>query len=142
MTMKQRIFLMVCATIISLGVLLFGYWTFYPYQVIKYPPGLIPMVNKKVKLGEPIRWYVDLEQLTQGVRVDIVRQLQDGIVINYPDTSYITTKGHMKFIQSTMIIPKYVPPGVYHVTIDSIYHINPIRTITIHRQTEDFEVIQ
>lgn len=117
-----------------------AWWMLYPYKVIETYTDMIPMVTKEVKAGEGIIFTADIYQNYDGIPVTVSRQLVDGVIINYPDVGYTTVKGPFKYNNASLVIPEYVPAGKYHIEIFSKFSVNPLRTITIHRRTEDFMV--
>ena len=94
-----------------------------------------------MRQGEPIRFQVDLTQNTDGVEVTGYAQLVNDWLINYPDTSYVTKRGNVRFINTSFVVPEFAPPGKYILVLNTTYHMNPLRDITIQRQTEEFQVV-
>lgn len=138
-----RIYLAICGVIIVFGALLSGYWMFWPYKVIEDPPEFSLVLNpgKTVVAGEFLIFQGDTVHLTNGVQVDVRRELVDGITINYSTTGYVTDGKHFTGRNGTVVIPEYAPPGKYYLKITATFHVNPLRDIIIKRRTEDFMVV-
>lgn len=120
------------------------YWLTYPYDVISFKYDKLPILNENhiIHRGETILWMGNHEHYTNGVHVRVSRQIVCASLINLPETSYVTVKGHFESINSSVVIPSNAPEGVCHIDIQSIFGINPIRTISIHKLTEDFTIVK
>lgn len=121
--------------------LLTTYWQFYPYNVLTYQQGDFPLLKKQYAPGEALSYKVDVTQNTNNIKVDVIKSLQNDIIINFSPSSYVTMKGRQQFTNSSLAIPTTAPPGKYRLVTVSQYHINPIRVITITRQSEEFEIV-
>lgn len=139
-TTKILIWIALLLTFALLGLTI--YWLTWPYKVFQFYTPVNKILTPQVKAGEHVAWQTDVNQLTDGVQIEVQKQLQDGVLISYPPSSYISKKGRMTFTNATSIIPKYVPAGKYKMIIYNYVKINPIRTILITRETEEFEVIK
>lgn len=137
----QHIIAYITIALTLILLLVFGYWAFYPYKTFEYvgSKSLVLNKNKTVEAGEYVTVETNINHYTEGLLGLVSPQLIDGTVINYPDVTYITRKGHQKF-ERNFEIPQYVDPGIYHIEIQTSLRVNPIRTITYVRQSEDFLV--
>ena len=135
------IYVALSINIIAVGVI--AYWLFWPYQVIANDPTTpIEVLNlgKVVHAGGLVIMRGGTIQLTTGVIVTVTRELRNGVVIQYPETTYITD-GKPFLSHQLLTIPEYTPPGDYFMEFVSQYHVNPIRNVIIHRRSEMFKVI-
>lgn len=139
--MKKILHYWLIITIIalSLSMALISYWSLYPYEVITFNRPPLEFVSSTVKPGEKLEWYIDVTHHTKGIKVDVVKQVQDGYIINYPQVSYITSGGRQQFINS-VLIPEYAQPGTYVLSVTSIWNINPIRKIKQTYISKPFKV--
>lgn len=125
------------------ALVLIGYWLFYPYNPVTFtfPKSRILNPNHQVHRGEPILLEVDATYERGGVPVQIDRRIVDDFVFYTTQTSIITTEGHTKYTQSAIAIPPYLPYGTYHELLFLTFKVNPIRSITVVRESEDFQVV-
>jgi hypothetical protein len=117
----------------------FIFWTYYPYKVITFNKPPLELVTDTVKPGGKLEWKVDINHFTSGIKVDVVRELQDGYIINMTPTSYITSKGRQVFTNS-ITVPTNAAPGEYKLSVTSVFHINPIRDITFTYYSKEFTI--
>ena len=133
----------VALSINIIAICVIAYWLLWPYQVIANDPTkLIEVFNssKVVHAGGLLNMRGNTIQLTTGVIVTVNRELRNGVVIQYPETTYITD-GKPFLSHQLLTIPEYTPPGDYFMEFISQYHVNPIRDVIIHRRSETFKVI-
>lgn len=119
------------------------YESMYPFQVAKVFYEQNPLVNSTLHRGDPIAYKVDVEHFTEGVVVDVTRELRCGEdVLSFAPISYTTHKnGREQFINSTLTVPMRTPLGTCHVISDGHFHLSPFRTIDFVTRTADFEVV-
>lgn len=142
----QSVFIYLALAIILGGFGLGSYWLFWPVNpyVSLSDPGPIIILNdgKMVRTGDPIRYQGGGFHYTHGVQVEVSSELRNGIVIPYPASSYITVAGEWRPpVNTRFVIPEFAPPGKYRLHLFATFHINPLRSITQHRITEEFEVL-
>ena len=121
------------------GQLLF--WEFHSYDVLTFNKPPLRIVTPQLHRGDRLFWEVDVTHKTNGIKVTVVRELQDGYILNFPDVSYVTKIGRQAFTNS-LIIPANVAPGNYRLSVDSIFHVNPIRDVTVSVVSEPFEILK
>ena len=126
----------ICITLLFLLVIF--YWSFYPYNIIEHTHTPMHMITGNVIAGE----YAEYE--AQGCKyepliADVSVLLLDGYQINYATKSSNSDVGCFD-INKKLLIPEYVPTGVYHFKVTYIYHPNPIRDIIVVTETEHFNV--
>ena len=131
----------ICLFIIAAGVLTSAFWLLYPYDVITFYKPEFRLNKTQYYPGEGITWDVDVYQHTTGVQVDLNRQLVNSVIINFSPSGYVTKEGRQTFTNASLDIPQFAPPGMYRLVIYSIFHVNPLRTVTITRTSDMFEVL-
>jgi hypothetical protein len=136
-----HIYLGVCSFIIIGVAVTAAFWLFWPYNVLTTYSDKLPVITHVVKAGGEVEWRTDVTQNTSGVQVEVVKQLEDGAIINFATTGYVTKRGRQTFIASQHI-PSFVGADTYHIVVASSFKVNPIRVITIVRETEDFQVVR
>lgn len=131
----------ICA--FSLSALV-AYWLFCPYDLITFNE---PYTTTKTeyKRGEILGINVDITQNTNGVYCKVLRSLENGIIYNFSDDArpgYVTEKGRKVYINVSTIVPMEIVPGTYRYKATTICYPNPLRTITIVRVTNEFEIVE
>lgn len=117
-----------------------AYWTIPSWQPFTFYTDKIPINTPVVRAGEPVVWTVDFTQNYGGQRVTVDRAIENGVSIFIPTTSYTTEKGR-RTITRQQEIPDYIPSGTYHIKIINYVRINPMKSVTVVRYTEDFTVV-
>lgn len=120
-------------------VLFIGYEFLWPVEVLK--PNVQPykIVNKKVRPGDSLIYVVDACKF-KNVSTTVVRRFVDHVVLNQePEVSNIRVGCGQTNV--SIMVPKLITPGIWHLDIDVSYKINPFRTKEYHLITEDFEVL-
>lgn len=140
---RKSDWIMFANSVILLSAWIIGmYWYFWPYDIVSFPTQEIQIMNPGhiVRAGDQIQWLIEADQHTSGIKVDTSITLTDGISINFTPRSYVTKRGHIKRVDSSYTIPDYAPVGKYRLVLTSTFHVNPIRTITITRESEEFTI--
>jgi len=143
MNLFARLLVYVAMFTILSGIAVVSYWLAWPYQVVGPFPPFVEVLNpgKTIVAGHHLIYQGNTQHLTTGVNVTTNRELVDGVVVNYPQTGYVTDGKYFNGINSTTIIPSYTPPGEYYLKITATFQVNPLRSIIIERRTETFTVI-
>jgi hypothetical protein len=120
--------------------MLFTFWIFYPYKPIAIHKISILNLDKKVLAGDYIVYQMDY---TKYVDLDgaMTRKLVNEFIIDLTDT--ITTNPVGTGVNRMIIpIPKYADPGKYKLRFTITYKVNPIRSVTIDAESEEFIVTE
>lgn len=122
-------------------ICLFGFWLFYPYEPLTFKGDVFKIVNKKVAQGELLKYVSDYCKYTNS-SASVTRSFVNGIVYTTP--TVVTSRDcgcHKITIGAT--VPKELPVGNdYRLEMVYQYKVNPLRTITIKRSSENFSVIE
>ena len=127
------------------GFMLVGqvaYWEFWPMEVAEFTsPGRILNTGKVVEAGHVLQYEVKGCFFRNVNNVAVQRALVDSFVYNLP---VLNTKPRIGCIQEvrTLMIPKTFFSGKFHVTVDMVFQVNPLRTVDVHMQTEDFTIVE
>jgi len=128
--------------LLALGlVLLGGYWLLYPYKPIVFNNLPLKVENKIVKAGDPMVYSVDyckFNILLPTATKFFVNQ----IIYMLPTETVVAKAVGCRVVQVQITVPHNLPPGPYFIKITYHYQVNPIRTVDISVQTEEFEVIK
>lgn len=123
-------------------ILVVAYWLLYPYEVISFKQGILPILNpgKKVKPGSNL--LIDLD-LCRHMDIDglTTRYFVNSILYTVPPERTQLQKGcvHAVFPYK---IPEDLPAGIYSLMSVANFQVNPIRTVRKSISTEQFEVIE
>jgi len=133
--------------VIAFGLLfVFAYWKFYSYQPIKInfaDSRKVLLIEKKtLRIGDELVYYVNY---TKNINVNptISKFYVDSLiypVTNSPGLNHPIGKGRDRIV---MEIPKGLPLNEkLKLVINYNYRVNPIRTIDIQVETEEFTLIK
>lgn len=140
-----RCFLMKLSAVIVLGGAgLAAYWLWWPivpYEPTGGPIRAILNPEKVIHPGEPILIQDGGFHNINGVVVDVAAQLQDGFLLPLLPYSYTTEYGQFgPIVNSRWSVPEFTPAGTYIVKVFAVFHVNPLRDITIIITTEPFQI--
>ena len=115
------------------------FWWIFPYKTleVKQP---YEVVEKVVKQGDILTYKINYCKYTNTQSI-VKRQFVDGIIYATPEITANLKKG-CGIASNTIAIPDNLPPGVYYLTIEVDYKVNPIRVIQHDLKTDSFNVIK
>jgi hypothetical protein len=141
----------IIANIISLLVfvpamiilLIVGFWMVYPYRTIEFKGDKFPIVDKIATQGGKLRFVSDYCRYTSEP-VEITRSFVNGIVLSTPITTsliknILPSGCHKKTI--SIPVPPELPIGKMHLRNLYVIKVNPIRTISFTRESEEFNIV-
>lgn len=120
-------------------MLLVGFWMLYPYKTLTFKTSKYPVLNRSVVSGTSLSFisdyckYIDLTATTS-------REFVDGVIYPVPETITNREKG-CKNVIVTVPVPQELPSGKFHLLIHYVYRVNPLRTIVVNHETEEFNII-
>lgn len=139
----NRAFFILSIFAIGMGiitVLTVLFWLLYPYNPIVFNDSVFPILNKTVKAGGRLSYTSDYCKYTNLTAV-VSRTFVNGLIFITPPSITKRPSGcHM--ISVEVPIPHELPPGKYHLENIYSYQVNPIRTVTVFQNTEEFEVVE
>lgn len=141
MSNLNRIFHVFSWIVIVLANLLFVlliFWFWYPYNVIEFKEPKFKVVSKNVKQGGTLQ-FISSYCKHMNISGTVSRAYINGII--YTTLPVITNREtgcHTVKVQ--LILPDELPKGKYHLHNLYQYKVNPIRTVTVTQETEDFIV--
>lgn len=141
---KLRRFLIIVgwmAIIMGIGlILLFLYWFSYPFVPVIFKDPKFPIINKTIKQGGLLRFtsnyckYMDIPAV-------LSREFVNDLIFITPETTTNRAVG-CHSISISIVIPKELPVGIYHLHNIYKFEVNPIRTIVLMHDSENFTVIE
>lgn len=123
-----------------LSVLLVCFWLFYPYKDFYFLTPKFTVANKVVHQGGVVTYTSHYCKNFEHV-IAVSRTFENKLIFVTPAIINNRPKG-CHTIQVEVPVPEELPVGVYHLSNVFRYDPNPIRTITIVQNTEDFEVVE
>lgn len=127
-------------TIISALALMFLciYWMVYPYKTTEFTSPY-KVKEKTVPRGGYVFYDVPYCKYTELIP-DISKSFIDGVLYTIPPAvgAKIPLGCHTMTVQT--YVPKALVPGNYIIQINYKYKVNPLRTIQVATQTEEFAV--
>lgn len=130
-------------TILAIAVVaLFYFWAFYPYIPLTVNNAPIPIRPPEVTTGPNT---TVIATLSACKHMDITPVVTRSIVgVN----SVLATPSYTGAIHSTgcttldqaIIVPQFTPAGVYHVHWHVAYRVNPIRTVVVTYNSQNFTI--
>lgn len=127
-------------TLITAFVMLciFFFWSFYPYRTIEWKTDKFPVKTKVIKRGDSLIFVSDYCKYVELSAVVSRSFVNDFSYTTTPVTTY-AKKGCNK-MKVVVTIPKELPAGRYYIHNKFSYKVNPIRTITLVHDSEEFIV--
>lgn len=143
--MWMRIFTMATLVTAFVMVLLVGYWLLWPYKILTDHDGntIVDGAGTTISAttvapGDPVIIVIhackhyDLPETTS-------RELIDGFVYQLPTVQTFNPLG-CRDVNIWVPIPVNTPPGVYRISTTAQFHPNPLRVVSYHWETNQFEV--
>lgn len=137
-----RLLVYLSMAVISFCVLLFLAWSYQPTDVLKFNTYPIPV--RKVNTPPP----------AGGVVILRVNYCKTSNAEGNVRTSFVSKSGEMFLPTSVdrqakgcvntelpVLIPKDLPPDVYHIHFKVIYQVNPVKNALIELDTVEFQVV-
>jgi len=119
-------------------MLVFFYWTFYPYKTLEFKQDTFPVENKVIDPGGNLIYSVDYCKYTD-LPATVSRSFADSLL--FPMQSMTTNNRKGCGVNRVVIpIPESLELGDYFMIIRYQYQVNPIRQITLVKQTDGFTV--
>jgi hypothetical protein len=126
-------------SLITVMLVLYCYWMFWPNQVMK-TTGIAQTNRLKYYPGENLDYTFKYCKFRPIVGT-VTRALVDGTRTTFNTIQSDLPAGcHEPWICS-LRIPRNTPQGIYHLEITGEYKVNPLRTEINRLRSNDFEVI-
>lgn len=124
--------------ILTFLITLVTFWMAWPYKTIIFLDPQFPILSSTITNGGVVKFtskYCKYVHLTEAVS----RNYVNDIVFSMPQVTTNREYGcHTITVQ--VQVPPELPPGTYHLEINYIYKINPVREIIVHHRTDNFVV--
>lgn len=128
--------------VINISVLvILAFWLLYPYDVISVEsPIKIMNKDKTVRAGGMLIYEVKYDK-KMDVSGRLTRKLVNSYVVDLRPS--IVTHGVGKGRALNVLhVPEWASDGEYYMTWSAEYKVNPIRTVRVTRQSEEFTVVK
>jgi hypothetical protein len=136
----QEIFwyLFVIVVVVSFSVC--GWWVYYPYEPIVVKSLKIMNPDKKVVAGKHLTYCIEYEK-KMNVHGVLVRKLLNDFIIDLRASDGTAPIGKDK-VKVEISIPPYAAPGKYTLWWASTYKVNPLRSVTVTAESDEFEIVE
>lgn len=125
---------------VAMGMLvLFLYWIIKPYNPIEFKNEPHKILTKKVQSGDFVSYKVNYCK-NEDLAPIITRTFVDGIVYTIPPAVALPKEMGCREILVHLYVPRALPTGVYYVSANYRYQVNPIRYMDIITNTEKFTI--
>lgn len=131
-------YLSILSAIVAL--LVYFYWSFFPYKVLVFQDAKFPVVNPVVKKGTSLK-YVSNYCKYMGLPALVTRTFNNQLIFSIPTIITNQPTGCHK-ITVQIDIPHELPAGEFHLVNTYQFEVNPIRKIIITEKTENFTVTE
>lgn len=132
-------------------ILMFGlsmFWQYWPYPesdylTFRYPKNVILNPGKIIHPGDIIQYSADTIVRKPFTAVTSRYLISNDLGCDYkilPTTTMVLKAGPIVFTNKSYIVPLDFKPCTYHLHFVTTVQVNPNRTITFLRDTEDFIV--
>ena len=136
---KNRLSVIALVTMMML-LLLVMYLLLFPFKTLEYEDQYnMPVSNHQVKQGDVLLFHLCVCKYT-NTPTTIGRRFVNDVVISLPPLVATGQKGCKEY-DVPVLIPDILPPGVYYLDMTATNRVNPLREITVHYRTEEFEII-
>ena len=141
-TLLEKIFLGISLSIITLAVLLVGYWLLWPETVITFTNPQSLSVDKKFYYpGDRIAYTVKYCKY-KNITATVSRAIVDDYRVTFTDVQSNLPMGCHTMTANDLTIPMFFTQGTYHLTISGLYPLNSLRNFTTPLlRTVDFQVL-
>lgn len=142
---RSRIFFYASMTVLSIGmgfVILIFYWYNAPYKILEIKNHPVPVIPKEVNGLRYVTAIFDFckhKKIEGKVEVSLVSTQTE---LPLPDYDEVTKPGCQNGLEAPLPIPPQTATGVYHYHYIVTYHPNPLRTITVEFDTQEFSVVK
>lgn len=121
------------------GLCLLLYWGFRPYNIVEYKIDTLEMQKDSYVVGEPLTYRLNFCKKGNYSATQI-RTLHDGVIYIFPPIESKTKEGCHNFISTSTPTPN-VPSGTYTFETEVVYRPNPLREISYHITSGEFEIV-
>lgn len=135
----QKVFLI--TNFILFAILLYVmYLILYPFKTVEFKDNRFPVLTKQVKQGKEMIFvssyckYVDLPATVSRAFINDFAYATE--------TTITYAKKGCNTMKVVVYVPKELPLGKYYLHNKFVYQVNPLRTITLVHDSEEFEVVK
>ena len=120
-------------------IILIMYWLVKNYEVIHWNIAHFEMQKKEYVIGEPLTFRTAFCK-TGNYQANSIYRIEDGVKYVLPQQVTKSAEGCKDFISSSFTTPNIVP-GVYKITADITYKVNPLKEISYKMESNEFKII-
>ena len=103
----------------------------WPYKVCELSN--LEILTEEVRAGESITFAMDVKKFTTDTAISTI-SIQDGSFYNLL-TSHVSSLPGTFTTMKAVLLNIDIPPGTYHIVVDAIYEVNPIRKVKVRARS-------
>ena len=126
--------------LVFVSIAVYYYWNLKPYTPIVFENSPFQVDQKQIEQGGYLTYTVDYCK-DNDLSPHVSRTFVDGLIYVTPDEPQPYLEKGCQQKQFFIYIPKALPPGTYVIKKTYTFQVNPIRTVDIYTETEQFEVV-
>jgi hypothetical protein len=141
--MKHPLLILTIITVLLSTILVIwvAFLYIYPIKVIEIKNAQNVPVDKTVyKGGDRIAYTLDYCKYTNTPAV-VTRTIVDGFRISFGSFNSNMKAGCANRATNDLVIPEFLPSGVYHLEGTGTYRVNILRDFIVNWRTVDFQVV-
>jgi hypothetical protein len=139
-THELKYYFSMAVILITLGLLcILMYWMFWPVKTLEVLNNPVPVDKTSYKPGDTIYATVDYCKYTDKT-AQVSVAFVDGIIYYMPTTTTNVENGCHKVVVKCAVVPD-MPSGTYHIIVNVLYKVNPVREVSIPYWTQDFQIV-
>ena len=131
-------FSMILMFVVFITICVVTYWMIYPYKIIVFNRNEFIITTPVVYQGNFVHYNNDYCKF-MDLPARVTRSFINHLIFTTPVVGVNRPTGCHDF-DIAVLIPSELPPGYYQMEMTYQYEVNPIRTITIKENTEEFVV--
>lgn len=116
------------------------YWVFTGNKALEATNHPFPVAPKIVKPEQTIILDASFCKYTDAEGRVLRRLVSDKTEISAPVVYDSSKKGCQEHVQIPVVVPPQTPPGKYHINYRVVYKTNPLHTVTVELNSQEFTV--
>jgi hypothetical protein len=137
-------FIWTAGVVLGATCLVLLYWLIFPAQGLTFSDDSLTTSKKVYTIGENVAVTGGGEFCNNGVETTVERRVESrvgGEILNplyffRPSEPYCAPSGNF-----VVTLPGEIPVGTWHIAIYTTYKANPVRSVTIVRETNEFVIV-
>jgi hypothetical protein len=111
-----------------------------PYKVLEFKDARFPVITKQVERGDSLIFVSNYCKYVDEPATVSRSFINDFTYATVPIITH--AKAGCRSMRVVVYVPPELPLGTYYLHNKFVYKVNPLRTITIVHDSEEFEVVE